>query len=182
MDSNNGHNEPHAKQIIAKVDNYLASTGSLLNLRTKYIESHCTQQTNGYDCGPLMILFARNTAKMIIRGEPLHTCLVNKVETVTIRNWIHDELINRLLHLEKGEIRAGDTKGGGDKDNMVKGKKTCWFYEYRTCKFGNNCTNWHPMACRNIQEIGECKDSRCKLLHQKTCIAYSRQSHSQRKN
>ena len=85
MDSNNGHNEPHAKQIIAKVDNYLASIGSLLNLRTNYTESHCTQQKNGYDCEPLMILFARNTAKKIIRGDPLHTCLVNKVETDTIR-------------------------------------------------------------------------------------------------
>ena len=83
MDSNNGYNEPHAKQIIGKVNNYLASIGSLLNLRTKYIESHCTQQTNGYDCGPLMILFARNTAKKIIRVEPLHTYLVNKLKQLT---------------------------------------------------------------------------------------------------
>ena len=38
------------------------------------------------------------------------------------------------------------------------------------------------MACKNIHEIGECRDSRCKLLHQKTCIAYSRQGHFPRKN
>ena len=49
MDSNNGHNEPHAKQIIGKVNNYLVSIGSLLNLRTNYIESRCTHQENGYD-------------------------------------------------------------------------------------------------------------------------------------
>ena len=33
MDLNNGYNEPHAKQIIGKVNNYLISIGSLLNSR-----------------------------------------------------------------------------------------------------------------------------------------------------
>merc|ERR1711874_236179 len=92
---------------------------------TNYIESRCTQQKNGCDCGPLMILFAQNTANMISRGEPLHTCYVNKDETYSIREWIHNELNNRLLYLEEGEVHSSDTKNCNDKDNMVKSKKIC---------------------------------------------------------
>ena len=130
--------------------------------------------------GPHMILFAQNTANMITRGEPLHTCLVDVDDS--IRKWIHTELNNKLLYLEKGEVRSSDTKNCSDKDNMVKSKKICWFHKYRTCKFGNNCTNWHPIACKNIHEYGECRDSKCKLLHQNTCIAYGKQGQCPRKN
>merc|ERR1711874_868258 len=94
---------------------------------TNYIESRCTQQKNGYDWGSLMILFAQNTANMISRGEPLHTCSVDEDETYSIRKWIHTELNNRLLYLEKGEVRSSDIKNCSDKDNMVKVKKIVGF-------------------------------------------------------
>ena len=70
MDSGKSTNTPHAKLIIDKVNKYLVNQGNLENSSTNYIESRCTQQKNGYDCGPLMILFAQNTANMISRGNP----------------------------------------------------------------------------------------------------------------
>ena len=42
--------------------------------------------------------------------------------------------------------------------------------------------NWHPMACKNIYEYGECRDNKCKLLHQNTCNAYCKQGQCLRKN
>ena len=80
MDSSKSTNAPHAKQIVDKVNKYLVNQGNLENSSTNYIESRCTQQKNGYDCGPLMILFTQNTAN-ISRGEPLYTCYVNEDET-----------------------------------------------------------------------------------------------------
>ena len=76
MDSGKNTNTPHAKQIMDKVNKYLVNQGSLVNSNTNYVESRCTQQQNGYDCGPLTILFAKNTTKMIARGESLHICWV----------------------------------------------------------------------------------------------------------
>ena len=69
MDSGRNANAPHAKRIIDKVNKYLVNQGSLVNSNTNYVECRCTQQRNGYDCGPLAILFAKNTTKMIGRGE-----------------------------------------------------------------------------------------------------------------
>merc|ERR1712179_103858 len=107
MDSAKSTNTPHAKLIRDRVNGYLVNQGNLENANTNDIGSHCTQQINGYesyDCGPLMILFAQNTAKMISRGEPLHTCSVDEDETHSIRTWIHTELNSRLLYLEKGVV------------------------------------------------------------------------------
>ena len=60
---------------------------------------------------------------MITRGEPLHTCLVDEDETYSVRKWIHTELKNKLLYLEKGEVRTSDAKIYSDKDDMVKSFK-----------------------------------------------------------
>ena len=182
MDSGNSANAPHAKLIMDKVNGFLVNQGSLENSSTSYVESRCTQQNNSYDCGPLTILFAHNTANMINRGEPLDTCLVDDKETYIVRTWIHNELQNKLLDLEKGEVRTSDTKNYSDKDDIVKSKKICWFHKYRTCKFGENCTYWHPTACKNIHKYGECRDNKCKLIHQNTCTAYCKQGKCTRKN
>ena len=184
MDSGKRANTLHAKQIADKVNKYLVSQGNLENLNSKYIESRCTQQKNGYDCGPLAILFAQKTANMISRGEPLHTCYVNEDETYSVREWIHNELNNRLLYLEKGEVHSSGSKNSRDKDKdyMEKSKKICWFHKYRTCKFGSNCPYWHPIACKNIHDYGECRDNKCKLLHQNTCTAYREQGRCPREN
>ena len=148
MDSGKNTNTPHAKQIMDKVNKYLVNQGSLENSNTSYVESHCTQQQNGYDCGPLTILFAKNTTKMIARGEPLHTCWVDENETRSVRKRIHTQLNNKLRYLEKGEVRTSDTMNHSDKDVMVKRKKVCWFYKYMACKFGNSCSYWHPPGVR----------------------------------
>merc|ERR1711913_180487 len=116
--------------------------------------------------------FAQKNANMISRGEPFHTCYVNEDETYSVREWIQNELNNRLLYLEKGEVFSSGTKNCSDKENVVKSKKICWFHKYRTCKFGSNCPYWHPIACKNIHGYGECRDKKCKFLHQKTCTAY----------
>merc|ERR1711895_354360 len=150
MDSGKSANAIHAQRIIDKVNKYLVSQGNLESANTKYIESRCTQQKNGYDCGPLVILFAQKSANMISRGEPLDTCYVNEDETYSVRNWIHNELNNRLLYLKKGEVHSSGSKNSSGEDYMVKSmvkiKKICWFHKYRTCKFSSNCPYWHPIG------------------------------------
>ena len=127
-----------------KVNKYLLNQGSFINSNTNYVECRCTQQWNGYVCGPLAILFAKNTTKMIARREPLHTCWVDENESHCVRKRIHTKLNNKLRYLEKGEVRTSDTMNHSDKDKMVKRKKVCWFYKYMACKFGNSCSYWHP--------------------------------------
>ena len=67
-----------------KVNKYLVKQGILVNANTDYVVCRCTQQRNGYDCGALAILFAKNTT-MIARGESLHTCWVDENETHNVR-------------------------------------------------------------------------------------------------
>merc|ERR1712121_465339 len=148
MDSGGGTNAPHAKQIMGKVNNWLVKQGSYENSSTKYVESSCTQQKNGYDCGPFAILFAMSTAKMIARGESLETCWVNKDEIHDIRSWIHSEINFELLDLEKGIAPTNDKFSHIGRDVGKKSKKICWFYRYRTCRFGDNCIYWHPPGVR----------------------------------
>ena len=74
VDSGGNANAPHAERIMDKVNKYLVKQGILVNANTDYVVCRCTQQRNGYDCGPLAILFAKKICKMIARGYPLHTC------------------------------------------------------------------------------------------------------------
>ena len=148
IDSGGSANAPHAKQIRDKVDNCLVKQGNHENSNSNYVESCCTQQQNGYDCGPLMILFAMSTAKKIARGEPLQACWVKEDETHGVRKWIHAELNDKLLDLEKGEAPTNDKINHIGKDVREKSKKTCWFYKHRTCRFGGNCIYWHPPGVR----------------------------------
>ena len=85
---------------------------------------------------------------MIARGESLHTCWVDETETQNVRKRIHTQLSNKLRYLEKGEVRTSDKMNNSDKDEMVKRKQVCWFYKYRECKFGKNCSYWHPPGVR----------------------------------
>ena len=120
MDSGRSANAPHAKQIMDRVNKYLVNQGSLENSNTSYVESRCTQQQNGYDCGPLTILFAMSTAKKIARGEPLQACWVKEDDAYGVRKWIHAELNNNLLDLEKGGVRTNDKINHSGKDVRVK--------------------------------------------------------------
>ena len=141
MDSVKGANAPYAKQIMNRVNKYFLNQGSLVNPKTNYVECSCTQQRNGYDCGPLAILFAKNINKKIANGESLNTCMVDEYKTHHVRDRIHTQINNKLWDLEKGEVRTNDTMNH-DKDVMVN-RKVCWFYNNRECKFGENCLNWH---------------------------------------
>ena len=146
MDSGKNANAPYAKQIMYKVNKYFVNQGSLINPKTNYVECSCTQQQNGYDCGPLAILFAKNITKKIANGESLHTCKVDENKTHYVRDRIHTQINNKLWYLEKGEVRTNNTMNH-DKDVMVK-RKVCWFYKYRECKFGRKCSHWHPPDVR----------------------------------
>ena len=148
MDSDRRANAPHAKQIRDRVDNFLVKQGNHENSNSKYVESRCTQQQNGYDCGAFAILFAMSTAKKIARGEPLQACWVKEDDAYGVRKWIHAELNNNLLDLEKGGVRTNDKINHSGKDVRVESKKICWFYKHRTCRFGGNCTYWHPPGVR----------------------------------
>ena len=148
VDSGGNANAPQAKRIMVKVNKYLVKQGILVNANTDYVVCRCTQQRNGYDCGPLAILFAKKICKMIARGYPLHTCLVDETETQNVRKRIHTQLCNKLRYLEKGEVQNSDKMNNSEKDEMVKRKQVCWFYEYRECKFGKNCSYWHPPGVR----------------------------------
>ena len=148
VDSGGNANAPHAERIIDKVNKYLVKQGILVNANTGYVVCRCTQQRNGYDCGPLAILFAKKISKMIARGKSLHSCWVDETETQNVRKRIHTLLCNKLRHLEKGEVQTSDKMNNDDKDEMVKRKQVCWFYKYRECKFGKNCSYWHPPGVR----------------------------------
>merc|ERR1711874_355064 len=148
MDSGRSANAPHAKRIMDKVNKYLVNQGSLVNSNTNYVECRCTQQRNGYDCGPLAILFAKNTTKKIARGESLHECWVDVDETHDVQERIRNQLSNKLRYLEKGEVRTSDTMNHRDKDVMVKRKEVCWFYKYKECKSGKKCSYLHPPSVR----------------------------------
>ena len=147
MDSGGSANALHAKQIRDKVDKCLVKQGTLENPHNSYEESKCTQQKNGYDCGPLTILFAMSTANKIAKGESLQDCWVNVDEAYSIRKWIHAEL-NNLLDLERGVVRTRDSKDHDGRSVWMKRKKVCWFYKHTSCKFGVNCTYWHPPGMR----------------------------------
>ena len=146
LDSGKNANAPYAKQIMNKVNKYFVNQGSLINPKTNYVECSCTQQRNGYDCGPLAILFAKNITTKIANGESLHTCKVDENKTHYVRDRIHNQINNKLWYLEKGEVRTNDTMNH-DKDVMVN-RKVCWFYKYRECKFGRKCSHWHPPDVR----------------------------------
>ena len=158
MDSNGSANALHARQIRDRVDNCLVKQGSHENSNSKYVESRCTQQQNGYDCGPLTILFARSTAKKIARGEPLDTCWVKADETYGVREWIHNELNDKLLDLEKGGVQTNDKINHIGKDVREKSKKTCWFYKHKNCRFGSNCRFWHPPGLRQNERRDRYRD------------------------
>ena len=82
---------------------------------------------------------------MIARGKSLSTCWVDKTETHSVRRRIHTLLCNKLRHLEKGGSQTSDNINKSDKDDMEKGiEQVCWFYKYRVCKFGKNCSYRHP--------------------------------------
>merc|ERR1711874_746856 len=145
MDSGRSANAPHAKQIKDKINKCL---GNKYPANTKYVECSCTQQQNGYDCGPLAILFAKNTIEKIARGKSLDDCWVDVDKTHYVRERIRNQLSNKLRYLEKGKVRTSDTMNHRDKDVMVKRKEVCWFYKYKECKSGKKCSYLHPPSVR----------------------------------
>ncbi|CAL4066504.1 unnamed protein product, partial [Meganyctiphanes norvegica] len=48
-------------------------------------------------------------------------------------------------------------------------KEICWHWQNRKCRYSTNCKKEHPEQCKDMLEAGLCKDSRCKLMHQKIC-------------
>merc|ERR1711874_370212 len=146
VDSGGNANASHAKQIMEKVNKYLSNHGNLVGAKTNYVESSCTQQRNGYDCGPLAILFAKEITTKIARGKSLHTCWVDEYETREVRERIKTQLTNRLRYLEKGEGRTSDKMN--HRDRYKKRNTVCWFYKYKECKSGKKCSYWHPPDMR----------------------------------
>ena len=71
----------------------------------------------------------------------------------------------------KGEKDTGNdnTKERNSRIDNKKNERICWFYENRTCKFGSQCRNAHPEACKQMLEYGKCPNSYCKLFHPKIC-------------
>ena len=183
MDSSGSVNTPHAKQIRDRVDKCLVKQGNHAHSNTSYIESQCTQQKNGYDCGPLTILFAMSTAKKIARGEPLQACWVREYEAYGIRRWIQAELNETLLDLEKGRVRTRDTINHGGRSAEVKSKNICWFYKHRTCRFGVNCTYWHPPGVRQKERRDTYRDNnRYTKNHQYTQRNYPNDNYKHNQN
>ena len=46
----------------------------------------CSQQNNGYDCGPYTLLFAEKLIQKIIKGEDISTTSI-QVETDEVKRW-----------------------------------------------------------------------------------------------
>ena len=64
FDSIGKYNDAFTRNLVDGVNKYLSKNG-----RTNFVEVECTQQNNGYDCGPFVGLFAQKVVELVKGGK-----------------------------------------------------------------------------------------------------------------
>ena len=72
FDPINTYNDTVARNLANKVNKYLSE-----NI-PDFVAAKCTQQNNGYDCGPYVCLFAKKIVEIVKEGLSLTPCWVDK--------------------------------------------------------------------------------------------------------
>ena len=107
----------------------------------KYVETNCTQQNNGYDCGAFTMMHAQETAKRALEKLPIANCVVNRMITNKMRSVIHD-LISIEIHMLKKKRNVNINKG--IENNLTENERICHYWRRNRCKKATN-------VCSNIQ-------------------------------
>ena len=64
-----------------------------------FVEVSCTQQRNGYDCGPFVGLFAKQVILRASEGKPFNPCFVDKALIPQVREIIKDKVAIKMMEL-----------------------------------------------------------------------------------
>merc|ERR1739842_282553 len=99
-------------RLVSRVNKYLSP-----EIKPTLVESNCTQQNNGYDCGAFAMVYAQIAGRRAIKGEPLDNCNVDRTEATKMRE--------RIYELIQSTKTGGRCENGGekDKDQKVRDKK-----------------------------------------------------------
>ena len=83
FDSQQGFNSRHAHCLVTRFIPYLNGVTP-----PTIIDTACTQQDNGYDCGAFVMLYAQIAANKAVNNLPLDTCYIKSLEANKIRQVI----------------------------------------------------------------------------------------------
>ena len=109
-------NKRHVSRLVSRVNKYLSP-----EIKPTLVESNCTQQNNGYDCGAFAMVYAQIAGRRAIKGEPLDNFNVDRTEATKIRE--------RVYELIASERQPTKTKTGGKSENRGKKDKDQKFRE-----------------------------------------------------
>ena len=165
LDSQRDLNNVHARQLMNRVNTYM-------NGKTppKYVETNCTQQNNGYDCGAFTMMHAQETAKRALEKLPIANCVINRIVTNKMRSVIHD-LINIEIHMLKKKQNVDINKG--IENNPTENERICHYWRRNRCKKGDKCLFKHPELCEAQIKTGKCQDyftNICMKYHPIICL------------
>ena len=76
---------------------------------------------------------------------------------------------NNNSDTNQNNLMNNNRNQSNNNNRPVTSKDVCWYWKNRKCKYTTNCKEDHPEQCKEMLELGLCKDSRCKRLHPKIC-------------
>ena len=181
LDSMHDLNNVHARQLMNRVNTYMDN-----ETPPKFVETNCTQQNNGYDCGTFTMMHAQETAKRAIEKLPLANCVVNRIATNKMRSVIKD-LISIEIHMSKKkrnidleskqtESNVHISKEKGNKyieTKLAESERICHYWRKNICKKGSKCLFKHPELCETQIKTGKYQDyftNICNKYHPMICL------------
>ena len=99
MDSIGNCNNSVARDLVKNINFYMTKEN-----QPDFVEVSCTQQRNGYDCGPFVGLFAKQVILRASEGKPFNPCFVDKALIPQVCEIIKDKVAIKIMeHLTKEE-------------------------------------------------------------------------------
>ena len=87
---------------------------------SKWSETNCSQQKNGYDCGPYTLLFAEKLIQKIIKGEDMSSIQVGMDEVKRCRLNLQNMIRNRIRSHGEGNQDSNNHKDKDSKEDTNK--------------------------------------------------------------
>ena len=87
---------------------------------SKWTGTNCSQQKNGYDCGPYTLLFAEKLIQKIIKGEDMSSIQVGMDEVKRIRLNLQNMIRDRIRSHGEGNQDFNNHKDKNDKEDTNK--------------------------------------------------------------